>query len=59
MTVFILFETDLHFSKSSRVCLGVFDTNAKAVDSAKENNCYRNDCEVLIIEAELNQFNEL
>lgn len=57
--VFVLFETDLHKSKSSRIFLGVFETQIKAIESAKENNCYRNDCEVLIIETTLNEFNEL
>lgn len=59
MNVFVLFETDLHKTKSSRVFLGVFDSEVKAIESAKENNCYRNDCEVLIVETELNKFNEL
>jgi hypothetical protein len=59
MNVFVLFETDLHKTKSSRIFLGVFDSEIKAIESAKENDCYRNDCEVLIIETELNKFNEI
>lgn len=59
MNVFVLFETDLHKTKSSRIFLGVFDSEIKAIESAKENDCYRNDCEVLIIETELNKFSEI
>jgi hypothetical protein len=59
MKLFILFETDLHKSLSSRVFLGVFDSEKKAIKAAKQNDCYRNDVEVLIIETELNQFEEL
>lgn len=59
MKVYILFETDLHKSRRSRVLLGVFDSFEKANEAAKENDCYRYDCEVVIIETELNKFNEL
>ena len=57
--IFILFETDLHKSHQSRVFLGVFESEELAIKNAKENDCYRNDCEVVIIETELNKFNEL
>ena len=57
-TVFILFETDNWKSRSSRVLLGVFETKEKAIDAAKENDCYRHDCEVDIVECELNKFEE-
>lgn len=59
MKVFILFETDLHKSRSSRVFVGCFTSEIEAIDAAKENDCYRNNCQVEIIETELNKFNEL
>jgi hypothetical protein len=59
MKVFVLFQTDVWETKSSRVCCGVFDSFEKANKSAKENDLYTNDAEVVIIETELNNFEEL
>jgi hypothetical protein len=59
MTVYVLFETDIHLTRSSRIFLGVFESEIQAIEAAKANDCYRNDCAVDIVETELNQFNEL
>ncbi|MCX6222462.1 MAG: hypothetical protein NTZ69_15935 [Bacteroidia bacterium] len=56
--VFVLFETDIHKMKTSRVFLGVYETKNQAIDAAKENDCYSSLSEVEIIEAELNKFDE-
>lgn len=56
--VFVLFETDIHKMKTSRVFLGVFETKNQAIDAAKENDCYSSLSEVEIIETELSKFNE-
>ena len=60
-TVVVLFETDLHASKASRIFLGVFDNMDKAVDAAKENDVYNTSRGVQpeFIETELNIFSEL
>jgi hypothetical protein len=58
MKLFILYQTDIYKSKSSRICCGVFDSRTKAIDHAKYNGLYKNDSEVVIIEVLLNQFEE-
>jgi hypothetical protein len=57
--VYVLFETDLHKSKSSRVFLGVFSSYNLANQYAKNNNCYTNNTEVVILEVELDKFQEM
>ena len=57
--VYVLFETDLHKSKSSRVFLGVFSSFNLANQYAKDNNCYTNNTEVVILEVELDKFEEM
>lgn len=57
--VYVLFETDLHKSKFSRVFLGVFSTFELANLYAKENNCYTDKTEVVILEVELDKFQEM
>jgi hypothetical protein len=57
--VYVLFETDLHKSKSSRVFLGVFSSYNIANQYAKDNNCYTNNTEVVILEVELDKFQEM
>ena len=59
MTVFILFQTDIHKTKASRVFCGVFSTEEKAIDNAKENGLYTCDAEVVIIECKIDKFGEL
>lgn len=56
--VYVLFETDLHMSRSSRIFLGVFETREKAEDAASIGDCYKEDTSVQIIETELNNFEE-
>lgn len=57
--VYVLFETDIYKSKSSRVFLGVFSSFNLANQYAKENNCYTNNTEVVILEVELDKFEEM
>lgn len=59
MTVFILFQTDIYKSRASRVFCGVFSTEAKAIDHAKENGLYTHTAEVEIIECEIDKFGEV
>ena len=57
--VYVLFETDVYKSKFSRVFLGVFSSFNLANQYAKENNCYTNNTEVVILEVELDKFEEM
>lgn len=59
MTVFVLFQTDVHRTRTSRVFCGVFSTEQKAIDHAKENGLYICDAEVEIIECETDKFGEV
>lgn len=58
-SIFLLYQTDMHKSKQSRVLFGVFGSEAEATDAAKLNGLYSNESEVLIIESELNNFSEI
>lgn len=57
--LFVLFETDVYKSKSSRIFLGVFSSFELANQYAKENNCYTDKTEVVILEVILDQFKEM
>ena len=59
MKVYILFQTDVHKTKSSRVCFGVFSTEEKAIAAAKEYDLYSYLSEVVIIECDVDKFEEL
>jgi len=59
MTVFVLFQTDIYRTRTSRVFCGVFSTEAGAIDHAKENGLYTHDAEVVIIECEIDKFGEV
>lgn len=59
MTVYILYQTDVHRTRASRVFFGVFSTKAKAIDHAKENGLYAHDAEIAIIECEIDKFGEV
>lgn len=59
MKVFILFQTDIYQSRASRIFFGVFSTEAKAIDYAKENGLYTHTAEVVIIECETDKFGEI
>lgn len=58
MKLFILYQTDIWKTKSSRVYFGVFDCRIKAIDSAKYNGLYCARASVVIEEVTLNQFEE-
>ncbi|MCS2713617.1 hypothetical protein [Dysgonomonas sp. 520] len=59
MTVFILFQTDIHRTRASRAFFGVFTSEALAMDHAKENGLYTHDAKVVIIECETDKFDEV
>ncbi|SNB01712.1 conserved hypothetical protein [Flavobacterium psychrophilum] len=59
MKLFILYQTDNWKSRASRVCFGVFDTRAKAIDSAKWQELYNHNSEVVVLEVTLNLFEEV
>lgn len=58
-TIFVLFETDVHKSKQSRIFLGAFESEEIAKEIAKQNNCYRQDCNAEIVPTQLNEFKEI
>jgi hypothetical protein len=58
-TVFILFETDAHKTKQSRVFLGAFASEKIAEETAQKNNCYRHDCNAEIVPTQINEFKEI
>jgi hypothetical protein len=58
-TLYVLFETDVYKSKCSRVFLGVFSSFNLANQYAKDNNCYTNNTEIVILEVELDKFEEM
>jgi len=57
-SAFVLFQTDIHMSVTSRVFFGVFDSFEAADKAAKDNNLHSHDSEVLILETETNKFEE-
>ncbi|MEL7600250.1 MAG: hypothetical protein AAGU18_09145 [Proteiniphilum sp.] len=59
MKVFVLFQTDVHRTRANRVFFGVFSTEIKAIDHAKENGLYTHDAEVEIIECEIDKSGEV
>lgn len=59
MKAYILFQTDVHKTKLSRVCFGVFSTEEKAITAAKENDLYSYKSDVVIIECDIDKFEEL
>lgn len=59
MKLFILYQTDIWKTKSSRVYCGIFDSREKAVDCAKYYGLYCNYAEVVIEEVTINQFEQL
>lgn len=58
MKVFVLFQTDVWKTHKSRVFCGVFSAEWEAIETAKENDLYTNDAEVVIVECELDKFEE-
>lgn len=59
MTVFVLFQTDIHRTKASRVFFGVFTSEVRAIYEAKMNGLYTYEAEVVIIECEMDKFGEV
>jgi hypothetical protein len=59
MTVFVLFQTDIYRTRASRVFFGVFSTEVKAIDHAKENGLFHHTAEVVIIECKIDKFGEV
>ena len=59
MKLYILYQTDIWKTKSSRIFFGIFDTRNKAIDSAKYNNLYCSFAAVIIEEITINQFLEI
>lgn len=59
MKVYVLFQTDIWKTKSSRVFFGVFLYKSAAIDAAKENGLQTNESEFEIVECELGEFCEL
>ena len=57
--VYILFQTDLHKTKSSRVCFGVYSSEERAIEAAKKNDLYTHQAEVVILECDIDSFSEL
>jgi hypothetical protein len=58
MKLFILYQTDIWKSKTSRIYFGVFDCREKAKDCAKYYGLYLPNAKVIIEEVALNQFQE-
>lgn len=58
-TVYILFQTDIYKTKSSRVCFGVYFSEERAIEAAKKNDLYTHQAEVVILECEMDTFAEL
>ena len=56
----LFFVPNRHLEKQSlRVCFGIFDTRAKAIDSAKWQELYTHNSEVVVLEVTLNLFEEI
>ncbi len=58
MEAYILFQTDIYKGKRSRVFFGVYSTEIRAIEAAKENDLYTSDSEVVIIPIEIDKFYE-
>ena len=58
MKLYILYQTDIWKTKTSRVYFGIFDCRCKAIDCAKYNGLYAKNAKVVIEEVALNQFQE-
>lgn len=58
MKVYALFQTDVWKSNSSRVFCGLFSSEIKAIDAAKKEGLYTSESEVVILECEIDKFEE-
>lgn len=59
MQVFILFQTDIWKTRSSRVCCGVFESKEIAEAEADIHCLYSSQSDVQIVETTLNELVEL
>lgn len=59
LLVYVLFQTDVCETVSSRVFFGVFDSKEAAIDAAKRNDLYSCDVCVVVIQTTLNEFGEV
>ena len=59
MNIWILYQTDLYKTASSKVLFGVFDSYDKAMQEAKDNDLFTHESEVVIETTTLNQFGEV
>lgn len=57
--VYILFQTDIHKTKSRRVCFGLYSSEEKAIEAVKKNDLYTHQAEVVILECDIDSFSEL
>ena len=58
MKLFILYQTDVHKRRFSRVCFGVYATFDLANQAAKDNELYNSNSNIEIIKIMLNEFVE-
>lgn len=58
-TLFALFETDVHGTKSSRIFLGIFSTKKLAELFAQKNRINSTISNALILEVEVNHFGQI
>lgn len=59
MKVYVLFQTDIWKTKSSRVFFGAFQCRTTAIDAAEKNGLVTYNSDIEIIECELGKFKEL
>ena len=60
MKIYLLYQTDVWHTKSSRVCFGAFDSCKKAYNQAIKNRLYdEKNTEFEVVETELNKFEEV
>lgn len=59
MKIYLLFQTDIYLSKQTRVFFGAFEHFDAANQAAEDNDLYSPSAGVEIVEAELNNFEEI
>lgn len=57
--VYILFQTDVNKSKSSRVYFDVYFSELRVIEATKKKDLYTNQEEVVILECEMDNFSDL
>lgn len=56
MKLYILYQTDLWKTKTSRIFFGIFDCRCKAIESAKYNGLYSQNAKLIVEQVTINQF---